>query len=231
MALGSAITSLSPRGTPGPANFRSSSTPSPFTRAFTQLRPGGVSGRRYGVFTTEEVLIAELVASDTASLSATEEPFDRNEIATTDTARLSATDSSQLFNSIGVTDSATLTAGETISVVISGVTLKTASDTASLSATETSAVGVSLAVSDTATLSASDSGVVVASAEAVSASDTATLSADEALLLEIFAGIVEKSVSDTAMFTVTDVAVRTEVNRIRRITFAARIPRITFEVI
>lgn len=231
MALGSAITSLSPRGTPGPALFGSSSTPSPFTRAFTQLRPGGVPGRRYGDFTAEEVLVAAFAVSDTASLSATEEPVDRNEIATTDTARLSANDVSLLFNRIDSTDTALLSAGETISVVISGVTLKTASDTASLSATESSAVGVSVAVSDTASLQATDTSVLVVSAENISVTDTASLSADDVQLLEIFAGIVEKSVSDTATFTVTDSAVVAQVRRIRKIKFQASMPRMTFEVV
>jgi hypothetical protein len=228
-----AKTNLSARGTPGPATWRdTTSTPRPYLGPITQRRPGGIPGRQYGSFSREAVTTVTLDVSDTASLSATEEPFDRNEIATTDTARLSASDVSLLFNRIDVTDTASLTAGETISVVISGVTLKTASDTASLSATEAAAaVGVSLAVTDTASLQASDTSALVVSAENISVTDTASLSADDVQLLEIFAGIVEKSVSDTATFTVTDSAVVVEVGRIRKIKFEARVPRITFEVL
>lgn len=227
-----AKTNLSARGTPGPATWRdTTSIPRPFIAQITQRRPGALPGRMYGSFARAAVTTVTLDVSDTASLSATEEPVDRNEIATTDTARLSASETSLLFNRIDVTDTATLTAGETISVVISGVTLKTASDTASLSSSETSTVGVSVDVTDTATLTATDTSVLVVSVEAIAASDTASLSTDDAVLLEIFAGVVEKTASDTATLTVSETAIVVEARRIRKIKFQANAPRMTFEVI
>src|SRR5688572_10504485 len=231
-SLASAKTALTPRGTPGLVAWRDmSSTTRAYSVAFTQFRPGGIPGRRYGSFTKVASSTAEFSVSDTASLSATEEPVDRNEIATTDTARLSATETSLLFNRIDVTDTATLTAGETISVVIIGVTLKTASDTASLSSSETATLGISLAVSDTASLSATDTSVLVVSAENIATSDTASLSTDEAVLLEIFAGVVEKTAADTATLTVSESAVVVEARRIRKIKFQSRMPRMTVEVL
>ncbi len=231
-SLASAKTALTPRGTPGKVSWRDlSSVTRAYSVPFTQYRPGGIPGRRYGAFTKAASSTAALNVSDTASLSATEEPVDRNEIATTDTARLSASDVSLLFNRIDAIDTARLTAGETISVVISGVTLKTASDTASLSSSETSTVGVSVAVTDTASLSATDTSALVVLGETFAVTDTANLSADDVQLLEIFAGIVEKSVSDNAFLRVSDSAVVVEVRRIRKIKFEASFPRITFEVL
>jgi hypothetical protein len=234
-SLAGAITVLGLGGLSVGAPFYDSeyqTSPRPFTQQFTQLGLGGLSTFRHADFSGKtEITTAPIVVSDTASLSATEDPFDRNEIATTDTARLSASDVSQLFNRIDVSETASLAAGETISVVISGVTLKTASDTASLTATDASAVGVSIAVTDTATLTASESATVAVSAENISVSDTASLSADDVQLLEIFAGIVEKVVSDSAIFTVSDSAAVAEVRRIRKITFEPRMPRITFEAL
>jgi len=231
-SLATARSALTPRGTPGRISWRDTAPGSvtrPYTVTFTQFRPGGIPGRRYGSFTKTVATTAAITVSDTASLSATEEPIDRNEIATTDTARLSASDVSQLFNRIDATDTATLSAGETIALQISGVTLKTASDTASLSASETSTVGVSVDVSDTATLTATDTSSVAISAESKDVTDTASLSADDTVLLEIFAGIVERSASDTALLTVSDLAFVAEVRRIKYMKFQMRKPRMTIK--
>lgn len=233
-SLVGAKSALTPRGTPGLVSWRATSSttfPRPYTVTFTQLRPGGVPGRRYGSFAKTVATTATLVVSDTASLSATEEPIDQNEIATTDTARLSASDVSQLFNRIDASDTASMTAGETIALAISGVTLKTASDTASLSATDTSALGVTVDVSDTASLTATDTSSVAVSAESKSVTDTASLAADDEQLLEIFAGIVERSASDNALLTVSERASIVEVRRIKKITLQIRAPRITLEII
>lgn len=227
-----AKTALSARGTPGPATWRdTTSSPRPFIAQITQRRPGALPGRLYGSFVRSVVTTASFAVSDTASLSATEDPVDHNEIATGDTARLSATDVSQLFQRIDVTDTASLTAGETIALLQSGVILKTVTDTASLSATEVTTVGVTVDVTDTASLTATDTSAVVVTSQTLSVSDTASLSADDVQLLEIFTGIVEKTVTDLALLTANDAAVVLEVGRIRKITFEARIPRITFEVL
>lgn len=171
------------------------------------------------------------VVSDTASISVTEDPVDRNEITTTDTARIAVSDTSQMFNRIDVADTARLSVGETISLLITGVTLKTASDTASLSVSEAVTVNVSLDVTDTASISVSDTSSVEVSVEQITVSDTASLSVDDQQQLEIFAGFVDKTVHDDALLTLTETAVKVEVNRIRRITFTAMRPKITFEVI
>jgi hypothetical protein len=231
-SLASAKSALTPRGTPGRAPWRdTSSVARAYSATFTQLRPGGITGRRYGAFTKVASSTVALSVSDTASLSATEEPIDRNEVATTDTARLSASDVSQLFQRIDVSDTATLSAGETIALLQSGVTLKTASDTASLSSSETSTLGVTVDVSDTASLTVTDTSALVVSAESIAVTDTANLSADDTQLLEIFAGIVEKVSADTALLTVTDSALVLEVRRIRKIRFQVRMPRMTLEMI
>lgn len=169
--------------------------------------------------------------SDTASISVTEDPVDRNEIATTDTARIAVSDTSQMFNRIDVTDTARLSVGETVSLLISGVTLKTASDTASISVSESVTVNVSIAVTDTASISVGDVAAVAVSVEQFSVSDTASISVDDEQQLNIFAGVVEKIVSDDALLTLTDTSIKVEVNRIRRISFTALRPKITFEVI
>jgi hypothetical protein len=231
-SLAGARSALTPRGTPGLVSWHGAPNfPRTYSATFTQLRPGGIAGRRYGDFTKPVATVALITASDTASLTATEEPFDRNEIATTDTARLSASDVSQLFNRIDSTDMATLTAGETIVLGISGVTLKTASDTASLSANDALILDVTLDVSDTASLTATDVSTLDVSAESFDVTDTANLSADDSVLLEIFAGIVEKSVADTAFLTVNDIAAVMEVRRIRHISLEIRAPRITLEIL
>ncbi len=225
-----AVTGLSARGTPGPVTWFVAPVDSrDYVGNFTDRSTGGLAGRIYGDFTRATAPLASLSVSDTASLSATEEPIDRNEIATTDTARLSASDVSQLFNRIDATDTATLSAGETIALQISGVTLKVASDTATLSASETSTVGVTVGVSDTATLTATDTSSVAISAESKNVTDTANLSADDSVLLEIFAGIVERSASDTALLRANDFAVVAEVRRIRHIKFQMRKPRMTIK--
>lgn len=234
-SLAGAITVLGLGGLSVGAPFYDSeyhTTPRPFTQQFTQLGLGGLSTFPHNDFSGKvSETTATFTVSDTASLSATEEPIDQNEITTGDTARLSATDSSQLFNRLDVTDTATLSAGETIGLLISGVTLKTASDTATLSSSETSELGVSVDVSDTATLTVTDTSSVDVSAESLDVTDTANLSADDTQLLEIFAGIVERSASDTALLTVNDLASVIEVRRIKRISFHVRMPRMTIEVL
>ncbi len=233
-SLAGAITTLGLAGIPfGAPVFDSEyqTTPRPYTQTFTQPGLDGSSVARHVTYTKTEASVATLDVSDTASLSATEEPIDQNELATTDTARLSATDVSQLFNRIDVSDTAALAANETISLVISGVTLKSVSDTASLSSSETSALGITIDVSDTASLSATDSSSVAVSAENLSVTDAANLSADDAQLLEIFAGIVEKIAFDSALLTVVDIALVREVRRIRRISLELRGPRITLEIL
>lgn len=234
MALGSAITGLSPRGTPGPALFGSTSTPSPFVRAITQLRPGGISGRRYGDFTTEVSTLVDITASDTASLSATESPVDAQEIATTDTARLSATETAQLFNHITVVDTARLSVSETINLGIVGVTEKIASDTASLSASEALTISVTIEVTDIASLSASESATVDVNTEQVSVTDTASLSASEAVLLNVFSGVNDIAVGDVAFLRTTEIAIATEyvpVRPIRRIALSISMPHIELEIL
>jgi hypothetical protein len=231
MSLIGAYTALSSTGAPGLAIWNDISYLRSYTEDFTERHPGGLTGETYGTFSHTTSSGAAFSVSDTASFSATEDPVDRNEIATGDTARLSASDVSQLFQRIDVTDTATLTAGETIALLQSGVILKTASDTASLSATEVTALGVTVDVSDTASLSATDISTVDVSAQNLSVTETASLSADDEQFLEIFAGIVDKTVFDSVPLTGSDIATVSEIGRVRKISFHTRMPRITFEVI
>lgn len=206
--------------------------PRPYEATWTGLGLSALPGVRAVDFSGKsELTTAPLDVSDTASLSATEDPIDTNEIVTTDTARLSATESTQLFNFRSTTDTASLSVSETIGLVQSGVTLKTASDTATLSVTESVAVGVTIDVTDTASLTVSESVSVSTTAETVDVTDTATLTVDESLLLAIFAGVVELNAQDTALLTTSEIASAIEVRRIKRITLSIRFPRITMEIV
>src|ERR1044072_600479 len=144
-------------------------SPRPYTTTFTALSLAGALPRARAVdFSGKtEQTTAAIVVTDTASLSATESPIDTQEIESTDSARLAVSESSQLFNFIAVTDTANLSLSETISLVISGVTAKTASDTASLSLTESRSIAVTVAVTDTTSLTLTESSSVVVSTEQV----------------------------------------------------------------
>lgn len=228
-----AYTALTPRGTPGQVAWaETNNVPRAYTEDFTAFLPWGVPGRLYGDFTKVVSSTAALAVSDTASLSATEDPVDSNEIATTDTARLGVTDAAALFNFLASTDTATLLAFETISLAQSGVTLKTASDTTSLSASEAVTLNVSIDVTDTASLSVTDSSAVDVSVEEKSATDTASLTlSDEAVLLNIFTGVNEITVSDAANLRVSETASVIEVRRIKRIALSITRPYIELEIL
>lgn len=233
-SLVGAKTALTPRGTPGLVSWRATagtSFPRPYSVTFTQLRPGGLPGRRYGDFTKAVSTLVDVVVSDTANLSATEEPFDRQEIATTETARISASETTQLFNFLAATDTAGLTVSETISLVITGVTVKSASDTASISTTESVAIAVTAAVTDTASISTTDSATVAVSVDQKTVTDTASLTTDEAVLLNVFTGVVPIGVTDTAWLTTSETAAVLEVRRIRRITLQITTPHIDLEIL
>lgn len=231
--LTGAITALALSGSPGLPVWRDTSTlPRPYTETFTQLSPGGGPQRLYGSFSSRVALsIQSITVSDTASLSATESPVDSQEIATTDTARLSASESTQLFNFQAATDTASLSVSETISLVITGVTAKTASDTASISTTETTALAITTAVTDTASIFTSESATVDVSVEQKIVTDTASITTDEAVLLNVFAGVNAITVGDTAALTTSEAATVLEVRRIKRIALSISMQRIELEIL
>lgn len=196
---------------------------------FVSLFGRGVGGS--GLVSASSLL--ELEVSDTASIAVTESPVDSQEIATGDIARLAlSSETTQLFNNVGLSDTASLSLSETISLVITGVTLKTASDTTSISVTDTSVVDVTLAVTDTAsiTLSAEDATVDV-SVEQVSVSDTASITLDDSASLNVFTGVLELTVSDGTAIRVTDTASVIEVQRIKKISLDILQPRIELEIL
>lgn len=206
--------------------------PRPYTQTFTQLGLDGSSVARHTVFTgkTEETL-APLAVTDSALLSATEDPVDAQTLATTDIARLSVTESVAVFRTVAGTDTALLSVTETVSLLISGVTSKPVTDTASLAATEAIAISVSVGVTDTASLSASDSAAVVVSNETLTASDTASLAATESVLVEVFTGQAPISVNDSALLAVSDSAQLVQLRPVAKITFKLSKYRMRFELL
>lgn len=206
-------------------------TRSSYTQTFTRV---GVSGgvKRYGSFSKTQEVVASIVVSDTARLSATEDPVDEQEISTADTARLSVSEVSQLFNFLQSSDTASLQGSETVNLTISGVTAKEATDTASLSLTEATSISVTVSVTDTASIEGTDeAGTVAAQTEVVDVTDTAALSVDESVLLNVFVGVVDKSVSDQARISITESGLAVEVNRIKLIRFKHISPRMVFETL
>lgn len=233
-SLAGAITTLGLAGVPFGApvfDAEYQTNPRPYTQTFTQLGLNGCADVRHVTFSKTETTTATLVVSDTASISATESPIDLQEIATTDTARLSVSETTQLFNFRSVTDTASLAVSETISLVITGVTSKSASDTASVSTSETVAIAVTTAVTDTASLTVTDEATVDVSAENVAVTDTASITTDESVLLNVFSGVNAISVIDEARLTTAEVAAVHEVRRIRRIALSISMPHIELEIL
>lgn len=202
----------------------------PYEATWTGLGLSATPGKRAVSFSKTEVTSVTHSVSDTASISATENPVDTQEISTFDTARLSVTDTAQLFNFLQASDTASLQGSDTVNLTISGVTAKAATDTASLSLTEATSISVTIAVTDTASIQGVDeAGTVTTPTEVVSVVDTASLSVDADVLLNVFVGVVEKQVSDSISIQAIEAATASEVNRIRRITFSSSAPRILFE--
>jgi hypothetical protein len=208
-------------------------SPKPYTQTFTALSNNGTSGPYLTDYSGKtELTDVSLEVSDTASLSATEEPVDSQQIEVADIARLSVTETVSHFHFIAVTDTATLSASELVALSITGVTPKPVTDTASISATEVTSLSVSLSVTDTASLSATDTSSVAVSTESVDVTDTASLSADDASLLTVFTGQLELNVVDSASLRTTETAsIQTfeALQPIRLIRFDITAPSIRFE--
>jgi hypothetical protein len=202
----------------------------PYTATWTGLGLSGTPSARAVSFSKEEVSVAEISATDTVFITATEEPIDENEILTTDTARLSITDTAALFNNVAVTDNARLSASETVGLAIVGVNAKSGSDTASLSVSESLIIAVSLAVTDTASLSLTETPTVSETLEVLSVTDTASISVDEELLREVFTGVQEINVLDTALLAATESTSVLDVRRIKRIAISITAPRIKIDI-
>lgn len=182
--------------------------PRPDDGQFSRPSLMGTMQRVYGDFTKAAVDFAEITASDTASLSATEGPLDYQEITTYDTASLSVSEVLSRLNFLGVTEAFGLTVSEAVSLIQNGVANKPVSDTASLSLTESVAISVNVDVTDTADLTLSGESVTAATVrELLAVTDGASLSIDEEVSLGIFAGSVGQSVSDLANLVMTDTAV------------------------
>jgi len=138
-----------------------------------------------------------LDVSDTLAVQWLEEPVDSNEIISGETLRVGLAEVSALFNFVQASDTVQVQLSETISLLQSGVTLKTASDTLSVTLTETSSVGVSLAVSDTASVSVADTSGLVTPSVSVDVTDTLSVSLTEGTpLLGVFSGVLDITASD-----------------------------------
>lgn len=156
-------------------------------------------------------LIFNLDVSDTLSVQWLEEPVDENQIVSSDNLRVSLTEVSSLLNHIQVVDAVSVQLSETISLLQSAVTLKTASDTLSVTLTETSAVNVTLAVTDTVSVSVSDTSSLLTPTEAIVVTDTLSVSVTEAApLLGVFTGILDVTASDILVVSASENAIRAD---------------------
>lgn len=226
---------LSTLGGPGPLSQKFASPVSGASKAgqdYSELGPLGpdvpasFAGR-------SAVSLLEIAVSDTASLSATEDPTDGQEITTApDVAAISVTESVQLFNNIAVTDAATLAVSDTVGIEQSGTPEVTPTDTASLSVTESVSLDVSLDVTDDADITATEDepATVDVSTDTLTASDDASLTLSEFAVLDVFVGALEFNVEDTATLTVSETSAVAVVEGIARINFAMRAPSIRFRM-
>jgi hypothetical protein len=156
------------------------------------------------------VTVFDLFVSDTLPVQWLEEPVDENEIISADALRVSLTfETSQLLNHIGVTDNVTTTLSETISLLQSGVTAKTASDTVSVSMAESVTVNVTLAITDTVSVSLTDTSSLLTPAQFVAVTDTLSVSlTEDTPLLGIFTGILDILSADIVQVGFVESAVR-----------------------
>lgn len=232
-SLAGARTTRTLIGVPGLPTWRDTlSTTRAFSQQFTHRHPGGIFGRAYGSFTKTAATSVDVDVTDTASITATESPVDSQEITTNDVIRLGVTESTQLFNFISVTESFVPGLSETVSLIISGVTDRPVTDTASLTLSESVALGISIDVTDTASLQLTgEAGTVVTSSELVTVTDTASLSVSEEQILNIFTGVVDISVNDTASLALAvESAAAIEARRIDRIGLQFATPGLSIQL-
>jgi hypothetical protein len=160
-----------------------------------------------GPFTgRSSVGLVEAEASDTAYLSAVESPVDSQELTTYDVASLSSTEAATFLRTASITDTASLSASEAVSLNISGVLASDVTDTASVAASEVVALDVILDATDTASIQADpETGIVDESGADVAVTDLASISVADSASVDIFAGLIAASVSDTAWLLLDEV--------------------------
>jgi hypothetical protein len=202
----------------------------------TELRPYGGPGPYHEIGDKTAVTIAELDVTDTLSVQWLEEPVDEQGVDVNDTLRVSLGEVGTLHNRIDAVDQLSVSLSETLSLLQTGVTLKTASDTASVTfSAETVTLHISLDVTDTASVTFSDEIATVDTlVEVITASDTLSVTLDEPTpLLEVFTGVLTLAVADELRVLVADTADQEDIVEVTvdRITFKLLQNRIRFEML
>lgn len=196
---------------------------------YSELGPLGLD--LPATFTRSSAATLNFDVSDTLLVQWNEDPVNEQFVTVADTVRVTLTDIAALHNRIDSVDTLSIGLSETVALVQSGVTLKTASDTASVTLTESVALSVTLDVSDTCSVTFSGETATVATpVEAITVNDTLSVSVDDASLIEVFTGVLTLAVADDVRVSVVDTAVRQDIVEVTvsRITFRLRQSRIRF---
>lgn len=181
-----------------------------------------------------ETAIVYVTVSDTASVSATEDPIDSQDIASSDIGYLAVTEVAVLGAVIYATDTASLTLGEAVNLGITNNTAKSGTDTASLTLTEVASAHVSIEASDTASLSVSESTSADITRQDIQPTDTASLSVDDSATVSVITGDIPLTAVDSARLTVTETATVSAFsppNQVRRVYTAFSAARLTIQVL
>lgn len=200
----------------------------PFTIQFTALGNSATPVKPHLDYSGKALqVLLDVAGTDTWGISWIEGNVDQQQITTTDTWRVSWTEAIQsVLQTLPGSDVWTINWSESVSLGITGVTLKTGTDTWSVSFTESSALGVVLDGTDTWTVGWSEAGVVDTTTEAIVGTDTWAIDWDEGSFLNIFVGEVPRNGFDTWSISWTEIGAVTIPGRPQRITFKASYPKI-----